>query len=114
MAARKVTVEPPPLWESFKRQGIQHAVVRLMCREGLKSVTMDRVAQEAGIAKGTVYLHYRDKQELLDEVKESSLAPVIEKLDDIFKSTATPQRKLQQYSLRYLTYFDERRELFRI
>ena len=104
----------PPLWESFKRQGIQQAVIQLMCREGLKSVTMDRVAEEAGIAKGTVYLHFRDKQELLDEVKNASLAPLISKLDEIFENDASPSSKLHSYSLRYLSYFDERRDLFRI
>ena len=107
MAARQ-------LWQSFKRQGIQQAVIQLMCREGLASVTMDRVAQEAGIAKGTIYLHYHDKQELLEDVKNSSLDPMVAKMDEIFRSDAAPDRKLQTYSLRYLTYFDERRDLFRI
>src|SRR6267142_1543451 len=110
MAARQVRSP----WESYKRQSIQEAVIRLICREGLKAETMDRVAQEVGIAKGTVYLHYRDKQALLDDVKESSLSPIMAKIDEIFKSDDTAERKLQQYSLRYLTYFDERRELFRI
>ncbi|HSP13652.1 MAG TPA: TetR/AcrR family transcriptional regulator [Thermoanaerobaculia bacterium] len=113
MAARKVTA-PDDLWQSFKRQGIQQAVIQLMCREGLGSVTMDRVAQEAGIAKGTIYLHYRDKQELLDDVKNSSLDPMIAKMEEIFRGDASPDRKLQTYSLRYLAYFDERRDLFRI
>src|SRR2546430_12536476 len=110
MAARQVRSP----WESYKRQSIQQAVIRVMCREGLKSVTMERVAQEVGIAKGTVYLHYRDKQQLLDDVKESALAPMVAKLDEIFTSESSPERKLQAYSLRYLGYFDERRELFRI
>ena len=116
MAARRAhkSDEDAPLWQSFKKQGIQQAVVQLMCREGLESVTMDRVAQEAGIAKGTVYLHYRDKQELLDEVKESALAPMIAKIDDVFASDLPPDRKLANYALRYLAYFDERRDLFRI
>jgi len=103
-----------PLWESFKRQSIQQAVIQLMFREGLESVTMERVAQEAGIAKGTVYLHYRDKQELLEEVKESALSPMVAKLDETFKSDAPPDRKLEVYAHRYLGYFDERRDLFRI
>lgn len=103
------------LWQSHKRQSIQEAVIRLMCREGLKSVTMERVAQEVGIAKGTVYLHYRDKQELLDAVKESSLAPLRERLDEILRTRGmTTERKLHSYATRYLTYFDERRDLFRI
>jgi len=116
MSARRVhrSVEEAPLWQSFKRQGIQQAVVQLMCREGLESVTMDRVAAEAGIAKGTVYLHYRDKQELLDEVKEFALAPMIAKIDEILGSDISPDRKLAMYPVRYLTYFDERRDLFRI
>jgi TetR/AcrR family transcriptional regulator len=113
MAARKAT-QSDDLWQSFKRQSIQQAVIQLMCRDGLPSVTMDRVAQEAGIAKGTIYLHYKDKQELLDDVKNSSLDPMVTRMDEVFASDASPDRKLQTYSQRYLQYFDERRDLFRI
>ncbi len=102
------------LWQDFKRQSIQEAVIQLMCREGLGSVTMERVAQEVGIAKGTVYLHYRDKQTLLEAVKDSALTPLMERLDQLFASDLDPLRKLEAYSLRYLGYFDERRDLFRI
>ena len=102
------------LWEDFKRQSIQEAVVRLICREGLQSVTMERVAQEVGIAKGTVYLYYRDKQELLNDAKESALAPVTAKIEDVLHDDAPADRKLRAYSLQYLSYFDEHRDLFRI
>jgi AcrR family transcriptional regulator len=112
--ARTARKEEPKLWQEFKRQSIQAAVVRLMCREGLDSVTMERVAQEVGIAKGTVYLHYRDKQELLDSVKESSLEPLTAKLEQIFAGNAPAEKKLELYALRYLTYFDDNRDLFRI
>src|SRR5213075_1214539 len=104
----------PNLWQEFKRQSIQEAVIRLMCREGLDAVTMERVAQEVGIAKGTVYLHYRDKQALLDAVKDSALTPLMERLEELFDSELDPLRTLEAYSLRYLGYFDERRDLFRI
>ena len=112
MAARQVRVRTP--WESYKRQSIQDAVVRLICREGLKSVTMERVAQETGIAKGTVYLHYRDKQELLESVKESAIAPMMTALDEAFRSSGTPAEKLRACAERYFAYFDEHRDLFRV
>jgi AcrR family transcriptional regulator len=102
------------LWELHKRQSIQDAVIRLMCREGLQSVTMERVAQEVGIAKGTVYLHYRDKQQLLDEVKDSALDPLVERIAEVVNAGSPPERTLHAYALRYLTYFDESRDLFRI
>src|SRR5437660_12085902 len=112
MAARQVRVRSP--WESYKRQAIQDAVIRLICREGLKSVTMERVAQEVGIAKGTVYLHYHDKKELLDEVKQSALAPLMVALEVILRSDEAPSEKLRSYSHHYFSYFEERRDLFRI
>jgi AcrR family transcriptional regulator len=110
MAARQVRSP----WESYKRQSIQEAVIRLICREGLKSVTMERVAQEVGIAKGTVYLHYRDKQELLDEVKSSAVAPMMRKVEDILRGDDSPDRRLRTFALGYLEYFEEHRDLFRV
>jgi len=112
MAARQVRVRSP--WESYKRQAIQDAVIRLICREGLKSVTMERVAQETGIAKGTVYLHYHDKQELLDAVKESALTPMMTSVDEVFRSEGPPEQKLRSLVSRYFAYFDEHRDLFRV
>jgi len=75
-------------WQDLKRESIQQAVIRLMCREGLKSVTMERVAQEVGIAKGTVYLHYRDKQDLLEAVKDAALEPMIEEMEKLLGANA--------------------------
>src|SRR5437868_4862372 len=112
MTARQVRIRTT--WESYKRQAIQEAVIRLICREGLKSVTMERVAQEVGIAKGTVYLHYRDKQELLDAVKESALAPIMSKVDEVLRGSDAPDRKLRACAAEYFSYFDEHRDLFRV
>ena len=110
MAARRVE----NLWESHKRQSIQDAVVRLMCREGVAAVTMERVAQEVGIAKGTVYLYYATKEQLLEAVKESSLEPLRAKCDTILTGPGTPEKRLRALPARYLSYFDEHRDLFRI
>ena len=110
MAARQVRSP----WESYKRQAIQEAVIRLICREGLKSVTMERVAQETGIAKGTIYLYYRDKQDLLDEVKSSSVAPMMKAVEEILRGDDPPDRRLRSFALAYLRYFDEHRDLFRV
>ncbi len=114
IAPATAAAEPHNLWETHKRKSIQDAVIRIMCRDGLRSVTMERVAQEVGIAKGTVYLHYRDKQQLLDDVKDSSLEPLRAKLEEVVRSSDSAERKLHIYSLRYLTYFEEARDLFRI
>src|SRR5512142_1937767 len=107
MTRRIALAESQNLWESHKRQSIQDAVIRLMCREGLKSVTMERVAQEVGIAKGTVYLHYKDKQQLLEDVRDFALDPLVERVEEAVANDCPAEKKLHAYTLRYLTYFDD-------
>src|SRR6185369_7595968 len=111
MAARKLTEN---LWEAHKRQSIQEAVIRLMCREGVAAVTMERVAQEVGIAKGTVYLYYETKEQLLEAVKETSLDPLRDKIESILTGPGTFEKRLRTVAVRYLSYFDEQRDLFSI
>ena len=38
------------------RRDIQFAVVRKLTRSGIDALTMEKVAAEAGVAKGTLYL----------------------------------------------------------
>jgi AcrR family transcriptional regulator len=47
-----------------REQDILQAALRLFDREGWQSVTIDRIAQEAEIGKGTIYLHFSSKEDL--------------------------------------------------
>ena len=40
------------------------ATDRLLARFGYKKMTIDDLAQEVGIGKGTVYLHFSSKEEI--------------------------------------------------
>ena len=45
-------------------------VLELYLKYGIKSVTMDDTARELGISKKTLYLHFKDKDELVKKVIE--------------------------------------------
>jgi AcrR family transcriptional regulator len=55
----------------MKQQRIVEAAQVTLVREGLTGWTMDRVAREAGCAKGLVHYHFRTKVELLAVVAAS-------------------------------------------
>ncbi|WP_428263133.1 TetR/AcrR family transcriptional regulator [Haliangium sp.] len=55
-----------PLTER-KRADIVAAAVALFCEEGFASVSMDRIAQRAGVSKRTVYNHFESKEFLFRE-----------------------------------------------
>lgn len=47
------------------RARILRAAVALFQERGYRRTSVDEVAREAGVAKGTVYLHFKDKSELM-------------------------------------------------
>jgi AcrR family transcriptional regulator len=51
--------------QRLKRERILLAATELFVRLGYRKTRVDEVARQAGIAKGTVYLYYRNKAELV-------------------------------------------------
>ncbi len=56
-----------------KRRRILQAAWRLVLRQGLRSATMEGLAREAGIAKGTLYAQFADKEAVLGGVVDDLL-----------------------------------------
>src|SRR5262249_16762278 len=57
--AMRTTLAPAQI-----RDAILDAAERLLARYGFKKTTIDDLAREAGIGKGTVYLHFPSKEEV--------------------------------------------------
>jgi AcrR family transcriptional regulator len=56
-----------------KRRRILQAAWRLALRHGLRAATMEGLAREAGIAKGTLYAQFPDKEAVLGAVVDDML-----------------------------------------
>ena len=89
-------------------------VVGVLSREGLHDTTMDIVAREAGVAKGTLYSYFRNKEDLVKEAIDATIAPMLEELTTILKSELPADQKLIQMIRRHLSYFEEHRDFFSI
>jgi AcrR family transcriptional regulator len=112
MAARKPVWTKA--WKTLKKQALLDAVLHVFSQQGVHGLTMDNVALEAGVAKGTLYAYFENKQELLKTAIEAGIAPLIEELNQLLESDLTPIEKLQQLTLRHLAYCDAHRNFFRI
>ncbi|ASZ10243.1 TetR/AcrR family transcriptional regulator [Chitinophaga pendula] len=62
------------------RERIIETALRLFKLYGIKSVTMSDISREAGISKKTIYEHFRDKEELVQEVMDRLLQTHVEQL----------------------------------
>ena len=100
--------------EALTRQGILDAAIGLLTRDGIQGLTMDRVATEAGVAKGTLYVYFTNKEEILDAAVDASFDPLIRELSVLLDDDSAPDRKLAEFSLCHLRFFDEHRDLIRV
>lgn len=55
------------------KERILHAAFELFFRYGIKSVTMDDIAKHLSMSKKTIYLYFRDKDEVVNTLMERSL-----------------------------------------
>jgi TetR/AcrR family transcriptional regulator, cholesterol catabolism regulator len=66
-------------------EGIIAKVSDLYLKYGIKSVTMDDVARELGISKKTLYLHFKDKDHLVNSVIKYTMDAQYEEMRKITK-----------------------------
>jgi AcrR family transcriptional regulator len=60
-----------------RREAILAAALEEFSAQGFSAARLDDVARRAGVAKGTIYLYFRDKDALFEELIRSTLSPAI-------------------------------------
>lgn len=59
-----------------KRELIFNATEKIIATKGLQGLSMQQIANEAGVAAGTIYRYFKDKDELINELRKSVLRVV--------------------------------------
>lgn len=86
---------------------ILDAADRLLARYGYKKMTMDDIAREVGIGKGTIYLHFRSKEEIALARVDRVVGRLTERLREIARSGSPAAERLRRMLLeRVLFRFD--------
>ncbi len=89
------------------RDLILDAVDSLLARFGYRKMTMEDVAREVGIGKGTIYLHFPSKEELVLAHVDRIAETVVRKIGEIAASGEPVDRRLRRMLvLRVLHRFD--------
>ena len=60
-----------------KREAILAAALDEFSERGFAAARLDDVARRAGVAKGTIYLYFRDKESLFQELIRAMLTPLV-------------------------------------
>jgi AcrR family transcriptional regulator len=55
------------------QESLKKAVIELMATKNFDDITIQDIADQANVNRGTIYLHYRDKYDLLDKIMETHI-----------------------------------------
>lgn len=108
------TVTKEELVETFRVQTIQEAALRVIARRGLAAATMQEIAAEAGVAKGTLYLYFENRDDLVQRTADVAVSQLLETLEATLAGSGSFGGQLRALVEAKLRFFDTHREFFRL
>ena len=97
----------------FRQAEIIDAARRVIARDGPRKASMERIAEEANISKGTLYLYFDSKDALVQEATERGHAEMAAHVDAAMRDAQSPVAAIEAYVRSTLQFCDEHEMLFR-
>jgi len=106
MATVKAVVRDP----DSKRRLILAAARRMLVKRGFQDIVLDDIAHEAGVAKGTLFLHFKDKEALFSAVFADLVDGLGLELEALPKTGLQGRELLVSAAKVVLSHFDHSRD----
>lgn len=100
--------------EEFRKQSICDAAMKVVARKGVGNVTVQDIADEAGVAKGTIYIYFQSREEILDTAMDAATERLLEKLAEACRECSGFRDILERRVRTQLQHFEENRDFFRM
>src|SRR5215210_6943393 len=81
--------------QEYRIASIQEATMRVIARKGMAAATMQEIAEEAGVAKGTIYLYFRDRDELVEKTFETAMEKLMAQIDAALDADVAFEQKIR-------------------
>jgi AcrR family transcriptional regulator len=96
----------------FRRREILDAAFAFAREEGFARLTMERVAERAGVAKGTLYTYFRDKSELVTVMVIEATNQALARLKAVEDSPGSASERLYRVVEEFKLFAENNKDLF--
>lgn len=80
-----------------KRNSIAISCINLFCEKGIQQTSIEEIAKNAGVAKGTIYLYFKNKEEIIFTIWDILTQQHQEAFDKRINSKMTEKEKILEY-----------------
>jgi AcrR family transcriptional regulator len=85
-----------------RRAAIIEAALEEFISRGFAATRLDDIAKRAGVAKGTIYLHFKDKESMFEELVRIVIVPVVERLTSLPPPTGSVRDLIEAFATNFL------------
>ncbi len=107
LTKREVVIE-------FRRREILRSAQKVFAREGFQEATMEKIAQDAGISKGTIYLYFKNKTDLFLQAIDEKLDEFISLIQKSLEGDHSPLKKIWKVVSTQMEFFEAHKEFFKV
>jgi TetR/AcrR family fatty acid metabolism transcriptional regulator len=90
------------------------AALRVTSRKGVSGATMQEIADAAGIAKGTLYLYFKTREDLVHRSAEHALSGLVGALGGALAEPGAFRERLRRLVQLMIGFFHENRDFLRL
>jgi TetR/AcrR family transcriptional regulator len=100
--------------KEHRKEEILDAAQKIFFEKGLAAATMDEIAEEAELSKGTLYLYYKSKEDMYLGVMMRGMEELHAKFERIGLSNISTVEKMVMLGDAYKVHFYKHRKFFRM
>jgi AcrR family transcriptional regulator len=85
-----------------RRQAIIDAAMEEFISRGFAATRLDDIAKRAGVAKGTIYLHFKDKESMFEELIRTAIVPLVGRMQGPPPAGASVRDLVEAFALNFI------------
>ncbi len=97
-----------------KRERILEAALKVISKKGYESATIEMIAEQAGVSKGSVYRYYSSKENLVKEIINAMFDVLAEKINDSMHEDLDALGIIELHLRSYLEFIEDNKDFYRM
>lgn len=94
-----------------KHKKILKAAVKVFAEKGFYNARVSEIAKEADVADGTIYLYFKNKDDILISLFEEEFGQIVENMRQELEKEENPLKKIRKFAQVHLSILQKQQQL---
>lgn len=94
-----------------KHQKILHAAIKVFSEKGFYNSRVSEIAKEANVADGTIYLYFKNKDDILISLFEEEFGKIVQNMRAALDKEKDALQKIKRFAITHLSIVSKQQEL---